>query len=221
MAGLPPVSPRPVGVLLQVCRHVQPEAPTCVCMSWPYQAGHMQPSQAAIPKPLLAHPAHKPQQVLKVVSQQLGLETQLTAEHLLYLFLMHSKIKQLCKFFFSLFLGEKVRKKKKVFPMGSVSSTEKEALFSKKRCCQLEPCLPQPGRPGLQQVELPQSRESVEEIRCQVLRGTCSHEFTWPPGLLRWTRSMPSLRSSAWASWPEARAFVHSEPQPASDIPES
>lgn len=75
---------------------------------------HMQPSQAAIPKPLLAHPAHKPQQVLKVVSQQLGLETQLTAEHLLYLFLMHSKIKQLCKFFFSLFLGEKVRKKKSV-----------------------------------------------------------------------------------------------------------
>lgn len=114
MAGLPPVSLRPVGVLLQVCRHVQPEAPTCVCMSWPYQAGHMQPSQAAIPKPLLAHPAHKPQQVLKVVSQQLGLETQLTAEHLLYLFLMHSKIKQLCKFFFSLFLGEKVRKKKSV-----------------------------------------------------------------------------------------------------------
>ena len=179
----------------------------------------MQPSQAAIPKPLLAHPAHKPQQVLKVVSQQLGPETQLTAEHLLYLFLMHSKIKQLCKLvFFPLFLGEKVRKN--VFPMSSVSSTEKEALFSKKRCCQVEPCLLQPSRPGAQRVELPQSGETVE-IRCQVLRGMCSHEFTWPPGLLRWTRSMPSLRSSAWASWPEARAFVHSEPHPASDIPES
>ena len=84
----------------------------------------------------------------------------------------------------------------------------------------MEPCLLQPSRPGAQRVELPQSGETVE-IRCQVLRGMCSHEFTWPPGLLRWTRSMPSLRSSAWASWPEARAFVHSEPHPASDIPES
>ena len=85
----------------------------------------------------------------------------------------------------------------------------------------MKPCLPQPGRPGASQVVLPQSGETVEEIRCQVLQGTCSHEFTLPPGLLRWTRSMPSLRSSAWASWPEARVFVHSEPHPASDIPES
>lgn len=127
---------------------------------------HMQPSQAAIPKPLLAHPAHKPQQVLKVVSQKLGLETNLTTEHPPYLFLIHSKIKQLCKlFFFFFFTFRREGKEKNVFPMGSVISTEKEALSSKKRCCQVKPCLPQPGRPGASQVVLPQSGETVEEIR--------------------------------------------------------